>query len=103
MCVCVYRCVYVCMCEHEFTFTRRRVETLAERTRTQSQTSVAGVELSAGCCSWALQSPESLLTPGPTEPEQRQKGGGQEERKEGHRCREEGNCDGSDEERDRKR
>lgn len=60
---------------------RRRVETSASWTRTKSQTSSAGVELSAGCCSWALRSPESLLTPGPTEPEQRQKRG-QEGRKE---------------------
>lgn len=56
----------VCMCEF---FRRRRAEASEARTHTQSQRSAAGVELSAGCCSWAPQSPESLLTPGPKEPE----------------------------------
>lgn len=84
--VCMYVCMVVCVYMHVCAFMRCRVVMLAERTRTQSQTSGAGVERSAGCCSWALQRPESLLTPGPTEPERRQKGGGQEQREEGHRC-----------------
>lgn len=55
------------MCEF---FRRRRAEASEARTHTQSQRSGAGVELIAGCCSWAPQSPESLLTPGPKEPEE---------------------------------
>lgn len=51
-------------------FRQRRAEASEARTHTESQRSGAGVELIAGCCSWAPQSPESLLTPGPKEPEE---------------------------------
>lgn len=76
--MCVFFCVSVCenagacactVCMCEF-FRRRRAETSEARTHTQSQRSDAGVELIAGRCSWAPQSPESLLTPGPKEPEE---------------------------------
>lgn len=46
------------------------------RTDKQSQTCDGAVELTAGCHSWAPQSPESLLTPGPKEPEEREEGEG---------------------------
>lgn len=48
------------------------------RTDKQSQTCDGAVELTAGCHSWAPQSPESLLTPGPKEPEEREGEGGVE-------------------------
>lgn len=77
MCLRVLECVGVCtVCVCEFMFMRRRVEALEGRTHTQLQRCGGGVELIAGCCSWARQSPESLLTPGPKEPEERERGGG---------------------------
>lgn len=76
VCLCVLECVGVCtVCVCEFMFMRRRVEALEGRTHTQSQRCGGGVELIAGCCSWAPQSPESLLTPGPKEPEERERRG----------------------------
>lgn len=53
---------------------RCSVEVLAKRTHTQSRRCGGGVELIVGCSFWALQSPESLLNPGPTKSEQKQKG-----------------------------